>query len=315
LLSQVDHVVLHSPYNKLVKKSGARMLYNDFIKNPELPVFKKNAADLAQFKSLLPENTYEHKELEKTFVELARPMYANKVEPSAFLPQELGNSYTASMYTGLLSLINAWHKPRPGAQVDTDAMAKGKRVLLFSYGSGLASTLFSIKCVGLTGHIAQAANLQERLDSRVFVSPLEFNRVLSDRETKYGKFDWAPESDPAQLYPGTYHLAKVDGHGRRSYKRVPVSPSRVSINYGRQAFHGRMPGARPLHSFATRSLRTPAGRVLESPHALAQSHQQRRVSSSPPNPWVAAAVRQVGGHSGAGRVQIALSRSLRLLAR
>ena len=34
--------VLHSPYNKLVKKSGARMLYNDVLRNPDLPIFKKN---------------------------------------------------------------------------------------------------------------------------------------------------------------------------------------------------------------------------------------------------------------------------------
>ena len=170
-LGEVDHVVLHSPYNKLVKKSGARMLYNDFIKNPDLPVFRKHSADLSKFKSLLPEHTYEHKEIEKTFIELAKPMYATKVEPSVFLPQELGNSYTASMYTGLLSLLHSWHKARPGAQVDTDENAKGKTVLLFSYGSGLASTLFTIKCVGPTGHVAQAANLTQRLESRKFVTP------------------------------------------------------------------------------------------------------------------------------------------------
>ena len=249
-LGEVDHVVLHSPYNKLVKKSGARMLYNDFLKNPDLPVFKKHDADLSKFKALLPEDTYENKEVEKTFVELAKPMYKTKVEPSVFLPQELGNSYTASMYTGLLSLLHAWHQPRPGAQVDTDEMAKGKTVLLFSYGSGLAATMFTVKCVGPTGHIAQATNLVERLGARKFTSPEEFNKTLADRETKYGAFDWSPSSDASQLYPGTYHLAKVDEHGRRSYKRTPVSPSSVSINYGRQAFHARMPGVRAMHSFA-----------------------------------------------------------------
>jgi hypothetical protein len=30
--------------------AGARMLYNDFLKNPDLPVFKKHEADLSQFK-------------------------------------------------------------------------------------------------------------------------------------------------------------------------------------------------------------------------------------------------------------------------
>ena len=51
-----------------------------------------------------------------------------QVEPSVLLPQELGNSYTASMYTGLLSLIHNWHKPKQGAQIDTEASTKGKQV-------------------------------------------------------------------------------------------------------------------------------------------------------------------------------------------
>uniref|UniRef100_A0A7S0DYV6 Hydroxymethylglutaryl-CoA synthase n=1 Tax=Hanusia phi TaxID=3032 RepID=A0A7S0DYV6_9CRYP len=246
-LGQVDSVVLHSPYNKLVKKSGARMLYNDFLRNPDLPIFKKHEKDLEPFKKLLPENTYDNKELEKTFIELARPMYAAKVEPSVLLPQELGNSYTASMYTGLLSLIHNWHKPKPGAQVDTEEQAKGKRVLMFSYGSGLAATLYSIQVAGATGHIAQAANLEERLKERKFVSPQEFTETLKDRETKYGKFDWEPEGDPSELFPGTYRLARVDKHGRRSYERVPVSPFRTTINFGKQAIHSRMP-TRSYHS-------------------------------------------------------------------
>jgi len=47
----------------------------------------KQDADLTKFKSMLMENTYEDKEVEKTFVELAKPMYATKVQPSVFLPQ------------------------------------------------------------------------------------------------------------------------------------------------------------------------------------------------------------------------------------
>jgi len=34
--------VFHSPYNKLIKKSGARMLYNDWLRNSNLPIFKKS---------------------------------------------------------------------------------------------------------------------------------------------------------------------------------------------------------------------------------------------------------------------------------
>eukprot|EP00286_Rhodomonas_abbreviata_P009951 CAMPEP_0181317862 /NCGR_PEP_ID=MMETSP1101-20121128/16696_1 /TAXON_ID=46948 /ORGANISM="Rhodomonas abbreviata, Strain Caron Lab Isolate" /LENGTH=522 /DNA_ID=CAMNT_0023425287 /DNA_START=31 /DNA_END=1596 /DNA_ORIENTATION=- len=245
-LGQVDHVVLHSPYNKLVKKSGARMLYNDFHRDKDLPIFKKNKAELTKFKSLLPEQTYDNKELEGAFSELARPMYSSKVQPSVMLPQELGNSYTASMYTGLLSLIHSWHslpKDGPGLAVrtDTDTATHNKKVLMFSYGSGLAATMFYFKITGRTSYIAQAANLEERLEERVFVAPEEFAKTLADRETKYGKFDWTPDTDPeSTLFPGTYYLKHVDSHGRRSYDRVPVSPHRTTINYGSKAMHSRM---------------------------------------------------------------------------
>mmetsp|Transcript_21931 Transcript_21931/g.53994 ORF Transcript_21931/g.53994 Transcript_21931/m.53994 type:complete len:527 (+) Transcript_21931:86-1666(+) len=236
-LDAVDHVVLHSPYNKLVKKSGARMLYNDYLRDHNMPLFKKNEATLSKFKSLMPEDTYDNRELEKAFTELARPMYASKVEPTVLLPQELGNSYTASMYTGLLSLIHNWHKPKAGAQVDTEKATRNKKVLMFSYGSGLAATMYYLKIQGNTGHIAAAANLSERLEERKQVSPEEFSRILKDRETKYGKFDWSPSSDKSELFPGTYYLKQVDSHGRRSYARVPVSPFRTTINFGYQAFH------------------------------------------------------------------------------
>ena len=55
----------------------------------------------------------------------------------------------------------------------------------------------------------QAANLTERLESRIFCSPEKFNNTLADREKKYGKFGWKPDSDPSQLYPGTYYLDAV----------------------------------------------------------------------------------------------------------
>jgi len=35
----VDFAAFHSPFNKLVQKSFARLLYNDFLDNPDAPEF------------------------------------------------------------------------------------------------------------------------------------------------------------------------------------------------------------------------------------------------------------------------------------
>eukprot|EP00658_Telonema_sp_P-2_P027867 TRINITY_DN21458_c0_g1_i2.p1 TRINITY_DN21458_c0_g1~~TRINITY_DN21458_c0_g1_i2.p1 ORF type:complete len:308 (+),score=82.09 TRINITY_DN21458_c0_g1_i2:279-1202(+) len=214
-LASVDNVILHSPYNKLVKKSGARMLYNDFVRYPELPIFQgeEHGAVLDKLRDLPQEKSYSHKELETTFASLARPMYTTKVEMGCRLPSELGNSYTASCYTGLLSLIDSY--------ATTLQHAVGKRVLMFSYGSGLAATMFNLEIRGDITHIARVCDLQNRLRHRRFYTPEQFSQTLLERELRYNQKNYEnPQPADGTLWPGTFYLAKNDEFGRRSYKRV-----------------------------------------------------------------------------------------------
>jgi hydroxymethylglutaryl-CoA synthase len=214
-LNDAAHVVLHSPYNKLVKKSGARLLYNDWLRNPDAPEFAPYAADLAEWKDVAPETTYNDRALEKQFIAMAKPMYSTKVEPSVHVPAQLGNSYTASMYTGLQSLVNSWAEhPDPNSSI-------GKTCLMFSYGSGLAATLYPLEVVGDTRYIADIGKVKERLEARTRASPEEFTAALAMREDRYGKFDWSPEIVEENMFPGTYYLKNVDEHGRRTYDHTP----------------------------------------------------------------------------------------------
>jgi len=217
-LDSAAHVVLHSPYNKLVKKSGARLLYNDWVRNPDAEKFASCADDLAEWRGVAPESTYTDRALEKHFVNLARPMYETKVEPSVSLPAQLGNSYTASMYTGLQSLVNSW------AELPDPSSALGRTVLMFSYGSGLAATLYPLEVVGDTQYIAELGQVADRLEARTKASPAEFTAALAEREDRYGKFDWSPDVDESNFFPGTYYLKHVDEHGRRSYEHTPRVP-------------------------------------------------------------------------------------------
>lgn len=58
--------------------------------------------------------------------------FQNEVEPSLFFSRRFGNIYNGSLYLCLMSLLYT----RPDV--------KDKRVLMFSYGSGICSTLFSL---------------------------------------------------------------------------------------------------------------------------------------------------------------------------
>lgn len=260
-LAEADHVVFHSPYNKLVKKSGARMLYNDFLRgtyDPPEASSKEESELLESARGKDPATTYNDLPLGKAFVNLARPMYESKVAPSTMLPMELGNSYTASCYTGLMSLIDSWRAADEASGInDGGKQHAGKNVLMFSYGSGLASTLFSFKVQGDANKIIEHANLDERLASRETCTPEYFTEALDQREKRYNQKDWSPSGCPeTELFPGTYYLAKNDEFGRRTYKRTPLAQSktaRPTASPARQTAGTTF--ARTFSSLARRALR------------------------------------------------------------
>lgn len=60
-----------------------------------------------------------------------------KCERTLLLAKRLGNIYTGSLYNGLLTLL-----------CDETLDLKGKKIMLFSYGSGCAASMFYVNVVG-----------------------------------------------------------------------------------------------------------------------------------------------------------------------
>ncbi len=71
--------------------------------------------------------------------------WANKCERTLYLAKNLGNIYTGSLYNGLLSLILQGLPVEEGGE---GLDLRGRRLMLFSYGSGCASSMFMIKVSG-----------------------------------------------------------------------------------------------------------------------------------------------------------------------
>jgi len=200
-----DYVVFHAPYNKLVQKSYGRLLYNDFLVNSENPQFKT----LEQFKPLgLTEKSYGNPELEKALAAASKGGYQAKVAPSTTIPKNIGNCYCGSLYAGLVSLVS---------EVGDGLI--GKRVLLFSYGSGLCSSLFSFQVKSSVTNLVQKMDSKNRLAKRTEVTADHFNQILQTREKAHIKKGYQPTEDVDSLAHGTYFLVKVDDKMRRSYSR------------------------------------------------------------------------------------------------
>lgn len=134
-------------------------------------------------------------------------LFTRITEPSTRLSKELGNLYCASVYVNLIALI---------CNVD-DLL--GKRIGVFSYGSGLASMLFSIRVEGSVKSIRDNLALEKRLSARVKLSPIEYEAAMERREQVYGRADWTPQlqSHTSHLCPDVYSLASVDASFRRYY--------------------------------------------------------------------------------------------------
>lgn len=163
-IDRFDYMSFHAPTCKLVSKSYARMLYNDYLSNPTASAFADVPAEL---RDLDYAKSLSDKVVEKTFMGLTKKRFNERVQPSIQVPTMCGNMYTASVYGGIVALLS---------NVDS-ATLQGKRVGVFSYGSGLAASLFSLKINGSTEAIAKALNLQERLDARRTVAPEVYEEV------------------------------------------------------------------------------------------------------------------------------------------
>lgn len=162
-----DYMAFHTPNCKLVSKSYARLMYNDFLISSDDP--KWAASVPAELRGLGYDESLRSKELEKTFLALSKGKFAARVEPCIAAPRLCGNMYTASLYCSLISLIS---------NIDTEK-ALGKRIGMFSYGSGLASTLFTLNVTGDLSDIVAKIDIMSRLERRHVATPEEYEAVCT----------------------------------------------------------------------------------------------------------------------------------------
>jgi hydroxymethylglutaryl-CoA synthase len=211
-LATFDGVLFHTPYCKLVQKSLARLALNDYVslsddekstRHPELEAFHNVA---------LPD-TYFDRNVEKAFMTLSAKVFEAKTRPSLHVATNVGNMYTPSVYGGLVSYLTT----------QSAATLPGQRLALFSYGSGLASSFYSLTVGGpspaLDRLLACVGDVRERLDARAKLSPAEFVATLAVREKAVHAAPYTPVGSTGQLFPGTWYLAAIDEKHRRQYVR------------------------------------------------------------------------------------------------
>lgn len=214
-LLSLDGMLFHSPYCKLVQKSLARVSFNDFL-NASEEDREAQFPGLSQFKDYQRANTYFDRDVEKAFMTYSEQLFEEKTKPSLNIARNVGNMYTPSLYGGLVSYL---------VSKSPDQLI-GKKFALFSYGSGLASTMYSINICNdmsagskLEKLISSLNESVAMLDKRQSVEPQLFSDLMQVRTENYHTAPYEPSGPIDVLFPGTYYLVKIDDQRRRTYDR------------------------------------------------------------------------------------------------
>lgn len=211
LYDRFDYNAFHVPTCKLVTKSYARLLFNDFLANPESFKDVIDEETSKRLSALTYDQSLTDKEVEKLFVTLTKSAVKERVQPALQVPTNTGNMYTASAWASLSSLLY---------YVGSEKL-QNKRIGVFSYGSGLASTLLSVVVKGDISQITKNLNFDHQLgEGRTIKSPSEYLKAIELREAAHLKKSFTPTGGLDHLAEGTYYLAEIDDKWRRVYKQI-----------------------------------------------------------------------------------------------
>lgn len=174
---QLARVLYHVPFCKMARKAHHHL----------------RRCDLRDEGGALPDAAQEAEEAARSDASFER-----QTATSLRFCEQIGNAYTGSLYLGLAGLLDA----------EASAL-QGKRLGLFSYGSGCCSEFFS----GVVGESAglriAAVGLSEVLERRERISVQQYERIMGQ----------PPLEPAAQLAPpGTFRFIGVESH-RRLYAR------------------------------------------------------------------------------------------------
>ena len=104
----------------------------------------------------------------------------------------------------------------------------GKKVILFSYGSGALASMMSItphpENVNARFSLArmkEVLNISQRLQKREKLTPADLNVALGAREASHGVVPFIPSFLTDRLAPGAYYLESISANHERFYRRKP----------------------------------------------------------------------------------------------
>ena len=217
-----DYFCFHCPYSKLVEKAFYQLkcfeIYYKYINNiSEMYQYIKNIQK--EIIDEIIEKDGKFWKMSKGTQDKIKKIFYNHfkahIEPGLFLCKQLGNLYTGSIFGFLMSLLLNLSSKKQSLV--------GSRIFLFSYGSGLASTLLvlDIDNEKYRKIIKNNQDIFSHLNERMKLEPYLYESILLKKEKLYSKNNYIPQGKIEDLFEGTFYLTKIDNMWRRFYIQKP----------------------------------------------------------------------------------------------
>ncbi|CAF3311443.1 unnamed protein product [Rotaria socialis] len=224
-LSTFIGIVFHTPYVKLTQKSLARLYLNDIVRN--CSYLPSNVIEKYQYLGMCAGS--DDKDLERELIQLSQELYEQKTLPGLYFSQNMGNMYTPSVYYSLFSFLSS----KPDAE-----QLYGQRILLFSYGSGLASSMYSLVCRKVQESRFTLTQLQKSIrrarhildHERTELAPDLIDKLLTEREKNDHKVPFVPSQPIEILKLGDIYLKSIDKNYRRFYEKFHADDTSMNKN-------------------------------------------------------------------------------------
>lgn len=176
------------------KKSGIQNLSTHY----DYLVFHSPNSNMAyKGTKVLLENDFPN---QKVTDQEVRNVYESKTEPSLFLTKNIGSTYTVSVHLNLYSLLS------------TNTIPNGSKILLYSYGSGAAATMWSVT----KQNEIDIYNPKNDIENRIYKTASEYIEISKRFNDAFSKYNFKPLQD--FIEDNTYYLSHIDDTKQRYYE-------------------------------------------------------------------------------------------------
>lgn len=213
-IMDVEYPIVNGKESSLLYLQSLENCYHQYKKN-YLQKYKKNfkisEMDYCIFHS--PFSKLVYKSISKLYNLDKLQVNTSQVEDGLYYNKYIGNSYTSSLWFSLCSLIKTKQLP-----INT-------KILAFSYGSGSASTIFSLRVINKLTNVKECLL---DLSKRIEISPKQYMDFLHQREELYNTKNKILTSNLLPLQENAYYIHSIDTYYRRKYirKKTPI----ININ-------------------------------------------------------------------------------------